>query len=64
MNEKITDQARGMFEKATGYVVVELIDPPFHELPLLLPILGFHANLLTGPSQGLLECNRLIGFGG
>lgn len=27
MNEKVTDKARGMFEKATGYVVLDLTCP-------------------------------------
>ena len=37
MNEKVTDQARGMFEKATGYV-----EPPSPSSlpPLLLPALS------------------------
>lgn len=39
MNEKITDKARGMFEKATGYVVMDLIRFPSYttDFALLLP---------------------------
>jgi len=40
MNEKITDKARGMFEKATGYIPLYFGSTP------LLPFHGFHVDSL------------------